>query len=330
MKKQFALTLDLGERLEEFRRVGIDTPGPHDEYITDIQAEIGRIVNRSLPEDYDVSPIHVGDLADDIIGKASQLPAVRHGATILSTCPEIAYPTRGMEIDINRLISFDGKNLGLGPRPGRELVKDQMRLVHAKTHRSGVVLVEDGVFSGATVRHVIDRLEQSRIPIRGVAVGLDCSETFAGEMEARGYDFFVTKQGTHYVDWVPDHDFIPFIPGSGRVLGVHLNDEEGAIPLYDHRESTSYTVPYIEPFGPIDDWASIEKTKAQQASVALLGLAIDLFLTLERRNADIDLRIGDLLRTKQTRLRTSLPARLNKPHFPPLDSKVSKYLSEMM
>lgn len=330
MAEQFALTLDLGERLEEFRRVGIEAPGPFDDYVKDVQAEIGKIIGDALPDEYEVIPIHVTDLADSIIGKVSSLPAIARGATVLSTCPEIAYPTNGQEIDINRLVSFDGASLGLGPRPGKDLVTAQVRSIRNKAIDNGVVIVEDGVFSGSTVEYVIDKLEQAEIAIRGIAVGLDCSGTFMEKMEARGYDFFVTAQDAPFVDWVPDHDFIPFIPGSGRVVGIELSKAEGAMPLYDHRNSTSYAVPYIAPFGPMGEWASVQPEAENHASAALIGVALRLFLDIEKRNSAKDLRIGDFLETKRNRLRASLPAQIGHPNFTPLDSKVSKYLGELL
>lgn len=326
----FALTLDLGERLEEFRRVGIEAPGPHDQYVTDLQLELGRILQSAMP-DVKVVPIHVPDLADEIIGKVSAIPAVRdEGAVVISTCPEIAYPTNGQEIDVNRLISFDGEDLGIGPRPGKDFVDDQLRKIKAATFRSGVVIVEDGVFSGSTVRYVEQKLSQFNVPIRGIAVGLNCSTTFEKEMEDKGYDFFTTIHREPFTDWVPDHDFIPFVPGAGRVIGVKVSEKIGAVPLYEHRGAASFAVPYVKPFGPMREWASIPEDKVNKAATQCIRLAQNLFRDIEKRNSAKDPRIGDYLETKRTRLRSSIPARIGHPSYPDLGAQASRYLHEIL
>lgn len=326
----FALTLDLGERLEEFRRVGIEAPGPHDQYVSDLQSELKGALTEAMPG-VNIVPIHVTDLADEIIGKVSAIPAVRDGgATVVSTCPEIAYPTNGLEIDINRLISFDGEDLGIGPRPGKDFVDDQIRKIRPATYRDGVVIVEDGVFSGSTVRYVEEKLSQFKIPIKGIAVGLNCSDSFGKEMEQKGYDFFTTIHSEPFGDWVPDHDFFPFIPGAGRVIGVQVSEKMGAAPFYEHRNAASFAVPYVKPFGPMGEWASIPEPNINKIATACIRLTQDLFRDIEKRNSAKDPRIGDFLETKRTRLRTSIPAEIGRPSYPDLSARVSKYLHEIL
>lgn len=326
----FALTLDLGERLGEFRRVGIDAPGPHDQYVSDIQQELTTTLANALPG-ISVVPVHVTDVSDEIIGKVSALPAVRSGdATVVSTCPEIAYPTGGEELQINRLVSFDGEDLGIGPRPGNDFVDDQIRRIRAKTHKDGVILVEDGVFSGSTVRYIEQKMREFRVPIRGIVVGLNCSDTFEAEMEQQGYDFFTTIQAEQYADWVPDHDFMPFIPGSGRIVGVKVSEKTGAAPLYHYRDGASFSVPYVHPFGPMEQWASVPAENVSKVATACINLTQKLFLDIERRNGSKDLRIGDFLETNRMRIRSSIPARLGHPSYPDVNAQVSKYLNEIV
>ena len=54
----YILSLDLGEKLESFRHIGIRAPGPHDDYTHDIQTELANSLQNVLP-DVQVAGFHV-------------------------------------------------------------------------------------------------------------------------------------------------------------------------------------------------------------------------------------------------------------------------------
>jgi hypothetical protein len=127
---------------------------------------------------------------------------------------------------------------------------------------------------------------------------------------------------------VPDHDFLPFVPGCGKVLGVEMRS---LYPFYDHQHAT-FCVPYIAPFGPVVEWASIPEDKVNAFSTECIGLTLRVFEELERINKKA-ITIGDILRSRQ---RVGIPISLdaegvvNTGHFPNKDARVTTFLSECL
>jgi hypothetical protein len=158
-----------------------------------------------------------------------------------------------------------------------------------------------------------------------VVTGFNCATNDTHWFETNGYDLITARTYNKIHDWVPDHDFVPFIPGNGKVLGVPFGNNQ-FFPFYDHRRA-SYAVPYIKPFGPTHKWANIPEENVGQLSVRCLNVAIQLFKELENKNPDREIRIGDLLKTRQ---RTSVPMMLESTNFPLLSAKVSSYLKDCL
>lgn len=323
-KPKYILTLDLGEKLEAFKRIGIDAPGPYDEFTRDLQSEIQSVVKSALP-DVEVVPIHMADLSDEVIGASTKLTSTLDDPLVVSSCPEIAYPAGGEKLEINRLINIRGEQIGLGPRPGYPSLKTQVNRIRNMADSRDIVIVEDGIFTGGTVRQIVKEFEAARMNIRGVVAGFSCTKTDTKWFEANGYDLLTGRSYDEIHDWVPDHDFIPFVPGNGKVIGVELG-EGSFYPYYDHRRA-SYSVPYIQPFSSGSEWTSIPAEKVNEASGKFLSIAFALFKEIERRNSDRDIRVGDILSTRQ---RSSIPMVLGSENFPPLTSRITSYIRESM
>ena len=124
------------------------------------------------------------------------------------------------------------------------------------------------------------------------------------------------------MDWVPDHDFFPFVPGCGKVLGVEVGGE--LYPFYDHNHA-SFAMPYLVPFAPMQEWATIPDRRTNSLSGQCLKLTIRLFEELGKLN-DRPIRISDIVHARQ---RVSLPIQCgHKGPLPTTGSTVVSYLSE--
>lgn len=175
----------------------------------------------------------------------------------------------------------------------------------------------------------LDHNAQLKVNLVGVAAGF----RFAYEDNRQLDDFGVTIQVVNDHDslfeWVPDHDFLPFVPGCGKVLGVELGGEH--YPHYNH-EHASFSVPYVMPFGPVAQWASIPKDQVSNFSSTCLKLTQALFLELERINGK-EIVISDIIHSRQ---RVSIPVSVDTDssgrvhRLPSIDTRVVDFLTESL
>lgn len=322
-KQNYVLTMDLGEKLESFRHIGIRAPGSYDSYTQDIQTELKNALQEAMPPDTTVVPVYMRDLADNVVGATSRVCEDLADPVIVSTCPEIASPSRGVDLEINRLFDSKGRSMGLGPRPGNPSVETQIIRQASKLVGRDVVVVEDGIYSGVTMQHVAKKLQERGIKVAAMVAGFKCINSKLSWLSHANYELTTTNDYGDVVDWIPDHDFLPFIPGGGKVLGAEFNGKP--YPFYD-QQKVSYSVPYIRPYGNTTDWASIPHDKTQAFSRRCIELTRDLFKEIVRINPDTDVTIGRIV---QTRRRTSVPLALESDNFPSLDTPVINYLNEM-
>lgn len=321
----YVVTQDIGGRLQEFRRIGIEVPRPHDALVKEVQDEVINILGDTLPA-ADITAVPMEELADDVLSVANMLESVKAGALVVSTSHEIAHPVGGAELQINRLVDCFGQKIGIGPRPGFGLIREQVNPISHRSSDNGVVIVEDGIFSGDTIKKTVAMLNAARTSVKAVVVGINCHNTEQITDDFTTVDVYTTSRMGEIVDWVPDHDFLPFIPGSGRVLGVSFGPD--VVPYFDHRGAT-YTYPYIKPFGDMSEWATIPEDKCNKASARFIELAKSLFQTIERQNSikGKDVHIGDFL---HTRIRTGIPIEPGHMTYPPLTSTASRFLNEIL
>ena len=326
---KYLLTEDLGEKVSAFRQVGLVTPSPSDELFESLQDRLAAALQTAIGASNAVVRVKMRDLSDEIIS------AIAHtwgnDVLVVSTCPEIGQPTKGTTIEVNRLVDKLGNALGLGPRPGYGPLKEQFyAVVHeARSNDQRIVIAEDGVFKGETMRYVVNGIQDVGGDVAGVMTGFTFSRASVDEIADHGVKVDVIHDFGAILDWVPDHDFLPFTPGSGKVLGTAIGDR--LYPFYDHLHST-FSMSYIAPFAPVEQWASIPPANINSFSTTCIGLAIELFTELERINKR-KIVVGDIVESRQ---RVSIPVSLdhedtyNGPGLPGRDSRVITFLSECL
>lgn len=318
----YVLTCDLATRIRALRQIGIKTPEAEDPVFVRFHNELVRRIKAGLPNDH-LRVIKMDDLADKILAVALMKKTSLKRATVVSSCVEIAAPRRGHTIEINRIIDKDGRIIGWGPRPGHPTLDEQLDAI--TTVPQPVVLVEDGSFSGRTLAHVLNKMKRRSIEVEAVVVGLGFPEALKTIREEFGGEIIVVEHLDRLIDWMPDHDFMPFTPNCGRIFGFPMNGD--ALPFYTYN-GASYSVPYILPFCPVKEmgeWTSIPQKDCMSISLFCLQSAIELFFLLEQLN-ERQIKIGDLMGVQPA---ISIPIALGQQTFPRLDERVVDYLTTM-
>ncbi len=320
--KTFILTTDLQAKVKQFRNLGFKIPGASDPiYEQTIFALKGKL-DEILPE-AKIELIDMEDLASSILSIAYERRKLLRDAMVISTCPEIVLTGGGYALQINRLIDENGQILGLGPRPGYLPLADQIMGIKSILADQSVILVEDGSFSGQTMAYVIEKFQDAQIKIAAIVIGFVFPKAMEVLRSVYDGDIIVKNGLTNLLDWMPDHDFYPFIPNSGRVFGVSVKGVNYPFYCFD---GTAYSVPYILPFcKEMDVWASIPKAKHNELSLFCLQQMLTLFQRIEALNPDKKILLGDLM---QSRMRVCVPISVGQNTFPHLDTKVTDFLSE--
>lgn len=284
----------LEKQVSSFKRIGLVIPSK--EYIASMEADLISLMRENLKgEDVSLNIVDFNELCDEIISLACKKKSSFGDVEFISTSPLIAYETGGTCLEINRLINFNGEIIGIGTRPGFPDLEQQI----SKVQKKSVVILEDGSWTGQTMQFVINGLEEQNIKVRAIILGVLSSKAKYVLGEKEDIEIFpIIPNASKYIEWMPTHDFIPFFPNAGRVIGNFIGKKCFPIYLYN---SFSLCKPYVYPYGDPETWASLsgEKTelansKSVQFSKECLCIAWRFFDKMDKLNGRI-LKIEDLL-----------------------------------
>lgn len=319
--KLFVVTNDVGVRVSGLRSIGLKTPDSNDPIFKEFHAGLIEQISRMLPE-IKVVEHDMTELADEIWSRAIQLKTSLASAVVVSTCAELAATRRGHVIEMNRIVDVNGNILGFGPRPGTDLLSRQIASIGAFAHGKSIVIAEDGTFSGGTIEFLVKQFTKRCIEVAGVVVGI-CFPVAAKSLgKLFNGNLMVVEETEEPFEWIPDHDFLPFIPNCGRVFGSMFGDE--GMPLYN-QDGISFCFPYILPFGNPAKWASIPQEHAANFSLFCLEQALGIFSYLDKLNGR-HLTVHDLLGAVP---RVSMPMSCGSGRLPEIDMPISSFLSEV-
>lgn len=318
----YVVTYDVASRLQAFRPKTLTIPRPDDQLFERFHMSLYQKVQQALPG-ISVDTIEMGELRRKIWEQVDTRITDLGQQAVLSTCQEIADSnpkSEGLILNINRLFNTDGQLIGHGPRPGFEPLTKQFDDLAGKIAGRSVVLIEDGAFSGGTLRFVLQELNSRDITVTAIVIGFCCTRAkfvlghvFKGEL-------VIVHPIENLLDWIPDHDLIPFIPNCGRVLGEPL--DHSFMPVRK-AEGYSCAYPYILPFGKIEEWASLPIEGARDLSRLCLETSIELFGRVGRK-----MTIGELLGANP---RVSMPIEIGVHEaLPVLDTEIVSFLEQVM
>ncbi len=319
-KRKYILTCDLKHKFSQFKHVGLKVPdgGFFDEF----DEKIREFIQSAYPND-EVITFDINQLAAEILSVATQQEA-KLGGFIISTCVDMAVPRRGATLEINRLFDSDGEFLGLGPRPGNISIEAQLQRAAYATQGKPIILVEDGTFSGSTLSFIIQHLKKHNANIQVVVVGFAFSGGLEKIREVFKGEIIAVNELDNLIDWMPDHDFFPFAPNCGRVLGVRVNGLHH--PFYDYR-GVSFSVPYVIPFvspEKMEDWTSIPDINKlhYRFSYHCMEKAVEYYDLLNELNQK-KVAVEHLMGVKP-RVNISIGTKCN--HFPAIHDEIAGYL----
>lgn len=260
----------------------LKAPTPDDQLYDEVRERIGKLIGNAL-QDVEVMNVDATELGRLVLERANQFGPNCH---IVSTCPEVALPGFGETLHINRLIDFHGDRLGIGPRPGFPSLSEQVRQQVERASGNPFVIAEDGVFTGGTLYDLITEIQRQGGEVVAVVAGFVFNRaTSVGgqlhELQSKVEIVSVIEHDQNLLDWMPDHDFLPFLPNCGRVLGVRFGP---AVQPYYSRNGTSYSVPYLTPFCQMKAWASIPERAAAGFTHDCISLAQKVYNRLEDLN----------------------------------------------
>lgn len=301
--RSYVFTMDLASKVGSLAQFGIVVPDINDPVFKEVDDELIRLISNIMP-DCRVVSINMVSLAQQMVADAAELDKSSKMAksTIVSTCSEVAHATRGATIEVNRIISPDGQSLPigccskmLGPRPGFPSIENQVAGIAAR--KTPIVLVEDGSFSGGTIKFLVEKFTAAKVKIDAIFIGVafpkaveTIKSVFSGELIVASGDQYDPH---NLVDWMPDHDFVPFVPNCGKVVGHEFLGELS--PAY-RADGFSMATPYLCPYlktSTFADWTSLPKSEAVKFSRACIDLSKNLFDHLGNLNGR-QLQVADL------------------------------------
>ncbi len=317
--KTYLLTQTLFEHLSAFSWIGLQIP-PRD-FIEEIEKKVGQLVEEMFAgTQVSVETLSASDLFGALVSSVQDVKKSNPELVFVSTAPLMAYEVEGECVHLNRLIDCSGELIGIGPRPGHPKIEAQ--LSYLPRGEKSLVIIEDGSFTGGTMQALLGILGPERV--RTIVLGILFPR--AADVLEKNFDGEVIcnrNEKDDLIDWVPSHDFLPFMPNNGRVVGSFLGKSCFPVYLYNH---ASLCMPYILPYGRPEEWASIrgEKAKICQFSIHCIQLALQIFEEMERINGK-KITVQDVVFSSP---RTSLPIAPNQGGFTELSERVTSILSE--
>lgn len=313
----YVVTYDVASRLQSYRSGGFKVPHQHDQVFSEFHRQLLERLRIALPN-VNIHTISMGKIRRRIWKQVERRIVDMTNQVVLSTCQEIADTnpkSEGLCLQINRLFNTDGELIGHGPRPGFKHLDEQFRWLGERITGRSVVLIEDGAFTGGTLRYVLNRLSEMNLKVTAVVIGFCCSRALSVVKSAFDGELVIVDPLENLIDWIPDHDLIPFVPNCGRVLG------DGEMPVIT-ASGASCAYPYILPFGKMEKWATMPSDGARELSRFCLDTSIEIFMRIGKGNATI----GELMKASP---RVLLPIQTgpNEP-LPALEIPVCDFLKQ--
>lgn len=319
----YVVTYDVASRMQTFRASGLSVPRRNDPLFKRFHQRLYTMMEHALPG-VAIEAIDMSRLRTEIWKQVEVRVIDLQMQVVLSTCEEItdSHPkSEGLLLNINRLFDTRGKMIGHGPRPGFEPLDKQFDELVRKIAGRSVVLIEDGAFTGGTLRFVLKELDRRGVKVTTIVIGFCKNGSREAVKEVFDGELVIVHPISDLLDWIPDHDFIPFMPNCGRVLGEKT--AEGHMPVC--KDGMSLAFPYILPFGRTQEWASIPPQSDRELARLCLDTSIALFDRVEKLSKRT-ITIEGLLRSNP---KVSIPVEISAPDtLPILETGIVSFLKQ--
>ena len=300
-KRQYIVTQTLAEVLRSLRATDINIPSASN-IARGEEVILSGIRSLTEGQNTEVVAISMAEQCDKISAAVHKARKVVPTATIVSTAPLLSFENRGICVEMSRIVDLQGKLVGIGSRPGHPSVERQLAQHHQMIYEQPVIVAEDGSFTGSSLQYLLTKLQERKARIQAVVLGVLFPQAAEAIRKVYKGEIITCYDFNNPLDWMPSHDFVPFTPNAGRVVGFQLG--ANAFPHYLYG-GTSICMPYVLPYGKPDEWAglSADESALRGFSLMCLHLAHDLFAEMENINGK-DILISDIW---DSRPRTSIP-----------------------
>jgi len=241
--------------------------------VSDIQQQFVSAIQTCFPNN-PVEFVPRGKIRNAIRATVKELSS--SGEVFVVSLSRLYYPNADDYIDCNRIVSKDGSTLGIGPRPKTYDLSVQVKSVMDKADGRVVVVVDDTLFHGESIRG-----------LRALGLEFDTVVVYFADrgssrsLTEQGYTVHASLETAGYLDVLPVHDFLPFVPLCGKVVGKSVYGKPSPIVV---PPGVSLSLPYIIPFilpEQVHSWASIPLEHVQEYSEFALGQTMELFRRLK-------------------------------------------------
>ncbi len=318
IKGTFVVTLSFAHRAQ-LLRPSFKVPERSDPLFQSIDRNFVLLLQRVLPRNLKLLVVPLTDLESLIKDKIDTV--ISRQKVIVNTSPCLAGIFGGSLLQVNRLFDPQGEFLGYGNRPGSKPMYQQIADIALVARGKSIILVEDGVFSGGTLRFVMNLFENVGLSVSDIIVGfckLSAEEALRSGFNGR---FKIVLPIDTLIDWLPLHDVLCPVPFSGRVLGIRSG--HSFVPFTVRNQT--YSSPYIAPYGHMREWVGIDGDAAREISRFGLYSSRAFFSALEVLNQKT-IYFGDLVACSGV----SLPMISGVIQNPPaLSLRVVDYLSDI-
>lgn len=195
------------------------------------------------------------------------------------------YAPSNIHMSLTRLVDDCLADAGYGARDGTPVdLRSVVGAVADKLTERDIALVDDVLFSGAMMHHLVSLFAERGVRVRRIFAGIAIGE---GVDRLRAVDCPVSAVRLYQevADEICERDFLPGAPMSGRTVCTLQNT--GA--------------PYLLPFGKSATWASIPVVRERRFSSAVLHASANFYEMLPLRMGELPRRIFGISAEKDER-----------------------------
>lgn len=196
------------------------------------------------------------------------------------------YAPSNLHMSLTRLVDDCLADASYGARDGTPVdLRSVVGAIVEKLPERNIALVDDVLFSGAMMVHIISLFAERDVRVRRVFAGIAIGE---GVDRLRAVDCPVSAVRLYQevTDEICERDFLPGAPMSGRT--VCGRQKTGA--------------PYLLPFGKPGKWASIPDVSSGTFSKAVLHASADFYETFDVNVGNLPRRILSISAEKSNRV----------------------------
>ena len=279
----YLFTHSLAWKIQRLRSIGLVTPDLDDKFFTEVTTGLSDLIHEAFP-DAQIIEFSLESLMDQILHQIIlYTQGLNEDYTVVSLCSEIGGDSTYFNLEVNRVSDHHGKKIGIGQRPGFPNMEDQVASIIKASGSGKLILSDDGTFSGDTIMDLLETFRRLGKEIDVLVFGLISPEAEERIRHQFSGPIISCRTVVGMIDWVIEHDLLPWIPTAGRLIGA--TDDQAKIAYPVEVDGMTFSIPYGLHADSLDEFASIKhEVVAGKISRFCHEKAIELYTKLEILN----------------------------------------------